>query len=59
MRVVYDKADKSILEPVMTVEISFPNEFDERVNQLLADRCVDVTDAETDYLVISFVLNHY
>jgi len=50
MRVVYDKADKSILEPVMTVEISFPNEFDERVNQLLADRCVDVTDAETDYL---------
>jgi len=59
MRVVYDKADKSILEPVMTVEISFPNEFDERVNQLLADRCVDVTDAETDYLVITFVLNHY
>ena len=54
MRVVYDKADKSILEPVMTVEISYPNEFDERVNQLLADRSVDVTDAETDYLVIKY-----
>ena len=58
MQQVFDRGDKSILEPVMTVEISYPVEFDSRVNMLLADRSVDVTDTETDYLVSSsFILS--
>ena len=55
MQQVYDRGDKSILEPVMTVEISYPVEFDSRVNMLLTDRSVDVTDTETDYLVSEFI----
>ena len=59
MQQVFDRGDKSILEPVMTVEISYPVEFDSRVNMLLADRSVDVTDTETDYLVSSFFYTFY
>ena len=59
MQQVFDRGDKSILEPVMTVEISYPVEFDSRVYMLLADRSVDVTDTETDYLVSSFFYSLY
>ena len=55
MQQVYDRGDKSILEPVMTVEISYPVEFDSRANMLLTDRSVDVTDTETDYLVSELI----
>lgn len=51
MKQVYDNATKSILEPVMSVEITYPNEFDQRVTMLLMDRHVEIEETETDYLV--------
>ena len=51
MKQVYDNATKSILEPVMSVEVTYPNEFDQRVTMLLMDRHVDIDETETDYLV--------
>jgi len=43
-------AEKSILEPIMNVEVTFPNEFEQRVNMLLLDRHVEVESTETDFL---------
>ena len=48
---VLKAAEKSILEPVMNVEVTFPNEFEQRVNMLLLDRHVEVESTETDFLV--------
>ena len=48
---VLKSADKSILEPIMNVEVTFPNEFEQRVNMLLLDRHVEVESTETDFLV--------
>ena len=55
MRQIYNQCEKSIIEPVMSVEISFPAEFDVRVMPLLAERNVEVDSVETDYLV-SFLI---
>ena len=35
----------------MNVEVTFPNEFEQRVNMLLLDRHVEVESTETDFLV--------
>ena len=51
MKQVFDNATKSILEPVMSVEVTYPNEFDQRVTMLLMDRHVEIDETETDYLV--------
>ena len=48
---VLKAAEKSILEPIMNVEVTFPNEFEQRVNMLLLDRHVEVESTETDFLV--------
>ena len=48
---VLKSAEKSILEPIMNVEVTFPNEFEQRVNMLLLDRHVEVESTETDFLV--------
>lgn len=48
---VLKAAEKSILEPIMNVEVTFPNEFEQRVNMLLLDRHVEVETTETDFLV--------
>ena len=48
---VLKDADKSIIEPIMNVEVTFPNEFEQRVNMLLLERHVEVESTETDFLV--------
>ena len=48
---IYDNSDKSILEPIMNVEVSYPAEFDGRVIELLMGLHFDIETTETDYLV--------
>ena len=49
---IYDYSSKSILEPVMTVEVSYPCEFESRVMPLLMERNFEIDTHETDYIVM-------
>lgn len=47
---IYYNSEKSILEPIMNVEVSYPAEFDSLVIPLLMENHFDIETTETDYL---------
>merc|ERR1712227_227405 len=45
---IISRANRSVIEPVMNVEVTFPAEFDERVNKYLFDKHAEIDEVESD-----------
>ena len=48
---IFDRANRTIIEPIMNVEVSFPTEFEERINGYLYEKHAEIQEVEEDHIV--------
>ena len=49
---ILSRANKAVIEPIMNVEVVYPQEFDDRVNKYLYEKHADIQEFELDNQVI-------
>ena len=53
---ILNRANKAVIEPIMNVEVVYPQEFDDRVNKYLYEKHADIQEFELDNQVIALFL---